>query len=192
MATSQRKMLIQMSGAPGAGKSTMAKLLQRSIGGLVIDHDVIRSAILENNVPFELAAKQAYNLQWVFTREVVRQGLSVIIDSPCNFREAIDQGQKIAADHDLVYWYVECKVDDIDLLDRRLRTRPPMKSQRTAVDQPPEAARMMTPTTEEQKAQFIRWMKTPCRPQQNVIIVDTSGDLENTKNDILAQILSAE
>jgi len=38
---------IQMPGAPGSGKSTMAKLLRQSIGGVVIDHDVIRSSLLE-------------------------------------------------------------------------------------------------------------------------------------------------
>lgn len=58
-----RGVFIQMSGAPGSGKSTMAKLLRQSIGGLVIDHDVIRSSLLEDSdLPFDEVAKKAYRL----------------------------------------------------------------------------------------------------------------------------------
>jgi predicted kinase len=42
-------MFIQMSGLPGSGESTIAKLLRQSIGGVVIDYDVIRSSLLEDN-----------------------------------------------------------------------------------------------------------------------------------------------
>lgn len=76
------RLFIQMSGAPGSGKSTMARLLRQSIGGLVIDHDIFRSALLEDNdVSFDQAAKRAYRLQWTFAQDVLKQGLNVIIDS---------------------------------------------------------------------------------------------------------------
>ncbi|KAK8064420.1 ATP-binding protein [Apiospora phragmitis] len=125
-----QKLLIQMSGAPGGGKSTMARLLQRSIGGLVLDHDIIRSSLLEDysNVPFDQVARSAYRLQWAMAEQAVKQGLIVIVDSVCNYQEALDQGSALAKTHGYAYWYVECRVEDLTLLDERLRTRKPMRS----------------------------------------------------------------
>lgn len=51
-----------MSGAPGSGKSTVARLLGQSIGGVVIDHDVLRSTLLEFDLQFGPAARHAYEL----------------------------------------------------------------------------------------------------------------------------------
>jgi predicted kinase len=62
--TPNPKLFVQISGAPGAGKSTVAGLLVPLIGAVVIDHDVIRSCHLDSDVPFEEAAKHAYRLQW--------------------------------------------------------------------------------------------------------------------------------
>ncbi|KFY12072.1 hypothetical protein V492_04110 [Pseudogymnoascus sp. VKM F-4246] len=89
-----------MSGAPGAGKSTIAKLLGQSIGGLVIDHDVLRSTLLESDLEFGAAAKHAYQLQWALAQDVMKQGLSVIIDSTCNFQVVLDRGSELAKNHE--------------------------------------------------------------------------------------------
>jgi hypothetical protein len=95
----------------------MAKLLRQSIGVVVIDHDVIRSSLLEDNdLPFDEVAKKAYRLQWAFANAVVAQGLNVIMDSTCNFQEVLDQRSVLAEQHGFAYWYVECKVEDIDML----------------------------------------------------------------------------
>jgi predicted kinase len=60
-----QKLFIQMSGAPGSGKSPVSRLLGRSIGDtVVIDHDVLRLSLLESNVPFKQVAEQAYQMQW--------------------------------------------------------------------------------------------------------------------------------
>ncbi len=182
------KVFIQMSGAPGSGKSSTAKLLQQSFGGLVIDHDVIRSSLLEDNdMPFDQVAKQAYNLQWAFAKEAVQQGFSVIIDSTCNFQEVLNRGSALAEQYGLTYWYVECKVEDIGLLDARLRTRVPMRSQRTGVERPPEDA-VSTRQGEDSRALFKKWIEAPCRPAQNVIIVDSTAGLEAARDHILSQI----
>ena len=184
-----QRLFIQMSGAPGSGKSTMAKLLQQSIGGVVIDHDVIRSSLLQDNdLPFEEVAKKAYSLQWASASEVAQQGLNVIMDSTCNFQEVLDQGSALAEQHGLAYWYVECRVEDIDLLDERLRARTPMKSQRTGVDRPPEAASAAR-QGEDSRAQFQKWIDSPCRPGHNAIVVDSTSDLEAGRNRILEHIL---
>ncbi|KAJ9145558.1 hypothetical protein NKR19_g6045 [Coniochaeta hoffmannii] len=211
--TLPRKFIIQMSGAPGSGKSTVAGLIGRSTGAVVIDHDRLRSALIapEPNpdgvmraLPFEQAARLAYGLQWDLVRDLAqRQGHSVVVDSTCNFREVLDRGSSCAArsQHGHAYWYVECRVPvgDIDLLDRRLRAREhPMPSQRTAVDRPPRAAGCDADGDggdgtggEDQRVVFRKWMTDPCRPEEedNVIILDSTAHPEKLRDQVLARIL---
>ncbi|KAH6688027.1 hypothetical protein F5X68DRAFT_261328 [Plectosphaerella plurivora] len=183
------KLLIQMSGAPGSGKSTIARLLRPSINGVIVDHDILRSSLIESAiVPFDQAAKQAYLLQWSLAHDIMKQGLNVIIDSTCNFQEILDMGSQLATQHDYAYWYVECKVRDINLLDQRLRNRKPMASQRTAVDCPPAAAQSAR-VDEDSHALFARWIESPCRPKDHVIAVDSTGDPKTLCDEILAKIV---
>jgi predicted kinase len=186
--SSQRKFFIQMSGAPGSGKSTTARLLGQSIGGAVIDHDILRSSFLESKLPFDQAAKHAYQLQWTLAEDLAKQGLSVIIDSTCNFQEVLDRGSELAERLGYTYWYVECKVEDIDLLDQRLGTRNPMTSQRTGVDRPPAAATHKTHGDEDHRALFQKWIENPCRPKDNVVIVDSTQTPETLRDYILKKI----
>ena len=192
MSTPQRtpaKLFIQMSGVPGSGKSTVARLLRLSIGGVVIDHDVLRSSLLESAIlSFDQAAKQAYHLQWKLAQDVMKQGLNIIIDSTCNYPEVLDQGSTLANQHNYVYWYIECKVQDVDLLDQRLRTRDPMVSQRTSVDCPPAAAHSAR-AGEDSRALFKKWIENPCRPEHNAVVVDSTGNLEILRDHILKQIV---
>ncbi|KAK8075789.1 ATP-binding protein [Apiospora hydei] len=182
-----RKMLIQMSGAPGAGKSTMATLLQRSIGGLVIDHDIIRSSLLEDysNVPFDQVASSAYRLQSAMADQAAKQGLNVIIDSVCNYQTVLDQGSALAERHGYEYWYVECRVEDVALLDERLRARNPMRSQRTGINCPPAGA-----SSSGRGEDVLRMrMANPCRPEMNVIVVNTStGSLDASLDAVLKRM----
>ncbi|KFY43348.1 hypothetical protein V495_04010 [Pseudogymnoascus sp. VKM F-4514 (FW-929)] len=179
-----------MSGAPGSGKSTIARLLGQSIGAVVIDHDVLRSALLENNLQFSEAAKNAYELQWALALDVMKQGLSVIIDSTCNFQVVLDRGSELAKIQGYQYWYVECQVRDIDLLDRRLRSRVPMTSQRTGVDCAPAAAVVNgIGEKEDAGATFKRWIENPCRPEgKYIVIVDSIGNPEMLRDHILRMI----
>ncbi|CAK7268428.1 hypothetical protein SEPCBS57363_003088 [Sporothrix epigloea] len=183
------KFFIQMSGAPGSGKSTLAKLIRPSIGGVIIDHDVLRSSLLEADlVPFDEAARQAYILQWNLAHDIIKQGLNIIVDSTCNYPEILAQGSNLASEHNYVYWYVECKTGDINLLDQRLRNRDSMTSQRTAVDCPPAAARDAR-VGEDPRALFHKWIENPCRPERNTIIVDSTCDPEMLRDQILKQIV---
>ncbi|KAJ3542001.1 hypothetical protein NM208_g4327 [Fusarium decemcellulare] len=182
-------LFIQMSGAPGSGKSTIARLLRTSIGGVIIDHDVLRSSLLESGrIPFDQAAKEAYIVQWRLAQDFMRQGLNVIIDSCCNYPEVLDQGSTLASQNDYVYWYVETRVQDIDLLDKRLRTRDPMSSQRTGVDCPPAAAQG-DHVRQDSRVIFKKWIENPSRPENNVIIVDSTGNPEILRGQILKRIV---
>ncbi|CZT11357.1 uncharacterized protein RAG0_15527 [Rhynchosporium agropyri] len=98
---SYRKLFIQMSGAPGSGKSSMAKLLASAIDGIVIDHDILRSSFLDADIPFHQAAKHAYDLQWRLAEDFIKQGVahSIIIDSTCNYLEVLNRVSFLAAQH---------------------------------------------------------------------------------------------
>ncbi|KAK2592214.1 hypothetical protein QQS21_010102 [Conoideocrella luteorostrata] len=188
--STRTKLFIQMSGAPGSGKSTLARLLRPPIDGVVIDHDVLRSSLLEQGaMPFDDAAKLAYGAQWKLAEDLMKQGLSVIVDSTCNYPEVLAQGSALAAQHGYAYWYVECSVRDVGLLDHRLRSRPnPMPSQRSAIDRPPAAAAAAR-AGEDPHALFAKWTKSPCRPAENAIVVDATGEKEMLRDCILEQII---
>ena len=180
-------LFIQMSGAPGSGKSTMARLLRQSFGGVVIDHDILRSSFIEANVPFDDAAKHAYQLQWTLAEDMMKQGLIVIMDSVCNYELVLDRGSSLAKQYGYTYWYVECQVQDISLLNERLRARVPMPSQRTGVNQPPAAAQGVR-ADEDSHALFKKWIDKPWRPICNAIIVDSTGSAEALQDYIVNQI----
>ncbi|KAI0888970.1 P-loop containing nucleoside triphosphate hydrolase protein [Annulohypoxylon maeteangense] len=188
------KHLIQMSGAPGSGKSTLSRRLRPSISGIIIDHDILRTNLLSSpHLPFDSAAKQAYLLQWDLASDIMsHQGLNVIVDSTCNYDEVVERGRALAAAHGYVYWYVECKVRDVAVLDKRLRARPAMASQRAAVDCPPVAAQGIGARVgEDARALFERWIESPCRPSGDdghVIILDSTGSPEALCEQVLKKM----
>ncbi|KAL8912155.1 MAG: hypothetical protein Q9171_002789 [Xanthocarpia ochracea] len=186
-----RKFIIQMSGAPGSDKSTLASLLGSSTGAVVIDHDRLRSALII--IPFDQAARFAYNIQWNLVQHFAQQGHKIIIDSTCNYPEVLNRGSECAVQHGCAYWYVECRAKDMDLLDRRLRFRNSLPSQRTVVDSPPQAAAAAAAAAgggEDQRALFRKWMEDPCRPEEDkVIVVDSTGEPEQLRDRVLARML---
>ena len=183
----QRKLVIQMSGVPGSGKSTLGKLLGQAIDAIVIDHDLLRSFFLDNNIPFDQSAKQAYGLQWLLAEDLIKQGRSVVFDSTCNYQETLDRGSALAKQYDYEYKYVECKVNDVDLLDLRLQTRVSLRSQRTGVNKPPvdvtEARH-----NEDYRVMFQKWIEKPVRPTSGAIFVDSTNGPETCLEDLLNRI----
>ncbi|MCJ1349737.1 hypothetical protein MMC31_007978 [Peltigera leucophlebia] len=81
----------------------------------------------------------------------------------------------------------KCKVDDVDLLDERLRNRVPLTSQQTGLDRhPPDASGARN--SEDSRVLFKRWIESPCRPDCNAIVIDSTGSLEKRRDYILERI----
>jgi predicted kinase len=184
-----RKLLIQMSGVPGSGKSTIANLLAQSIDGVVINHDLIRSFFLENDNSFDQSAKLAYCFQWILAEDMIKQGRTVIIDSTCNYKETLDHGTALARQYSYDYRYVECRVDDVDLLEGRLCNRVSLRSQRKGVNSPPPDATDAR-HSEDYRVHFKRWIEKPYRPASDAIVVDSTSSPEKCLDHILKQIVS--
>ena len=188
-----RKLLIQMSGAPGSGKSTTAKLLTQPIDAAVIDHDVIRSTVLDHSIPFDVAARLAYGLGWALAEDMIKQRRSVIVDSACYYREILDRGAALARRYGYGYRYVECRVDDVDLLDARLRGRVLLRSQRAGVERPPPDAGGGDGRGEDGRAVFGRWIRNPCRPDGNyAVVVDATRSPEERRDYVLQRIRGSD
>lgn len=119
---------------------------------------------------------------------MMKQGLGVIMDSVCNYEQVLNQGSALAKKYGYTYWYVECQVRDIDLLDKRLRARDPLPSQRTGVDRPPAAASDARPKQDPLEL-FQAWIEKPWRPNNNAIVADSTGNPEVLRAHILKQIL---
>lgn len=181
-----RKVIIQMSGAPGSGKSTVAKLVAQLIDGVVINHDLIKSFFLDADISFDQSAKLSYRFDWVLAEDMIKQGRSVIIDSTCNHDELLDNGAALAQKYGYDYKYVECKVQDFELLDQRLRDRVPLRSQRTGVYCPPPDS--SAGLSEDYDVLFKKWVESPRRPASDVIVVDSTGSPEESVAYILKRI----
>src|SRR6186713_2757617 len=107
-------LFVQMSGAPGSGKTTIARAIGGRIGAVVIDHDVTKSALLKAEVPVSIAGHASYMVLDAVARHLLQQGHSVIFDSPCFYEELLARGQRLAAEMGALYRYIECRIDDLD------------------------------------------------------------------------------
>lgn len=167
---------IQMSGVPGSGKSTLASALAPQLRAVVIDHDITKSALLEADVPVNIAGSASYVVLHYLAESLLRQGHSVVFDSPCLYAELLARGQQLATDFGAAYRYIECVVDDLDEIDRRLQQRPRLPSQLSGVRAPPTPGSGKTMIDERV---FRDWMANMKRPASGYLEIDTTQPLES-------------
>ena len=121
--------LLQMAGAPGSGKSALARLIGRCTGAVVIDKDVLKTAALDANVAEQHAGEAAYEAFLALADHMLGQGLSVILDSPSFWETIPPKGSAIATKREVRYYFIECLCPDDIEIARRLRERPRPASQ---------------------------------------------------------------
>jgi predicted kinase len=178
-------LLIQMSGCPGAGKSTIARAIGRRTGAAVLDQDVIKSALLENGVPFDVAGKAAYETSHALARSLLGQGFSVILDSACFYQVLLDKGLDLAATMGAGYRYIECAIEDLEEIRRRLTTRTPLPSQCADLGPAPgdQTRRSHYASGEEL---FRDWIANMKRPPHSYLRIDTTRPLAVCLAEVIA------
>jgi predicted kinase len=123
-----------MAGLPGSGKSTLAIALGRRLGWPVLDKDTVKSTLLCLGAAEELAALASYRLLDELARDLaVDQEMSVIIDSPSSYEEAVDAAQAIAREAGGTLQVVLCRAPRATRA-HRLATRDALPSHVAEID----------------------------------------------------------
>lgn len=180
-----KQIFIQMSGAPGAGKTTIAKAIAAQIGAVIIDHDITKSALLDADVPVSIAGNASYQVLIAVAQHLLSQGHDVIFDSPCFYTDLLRRGQRLAQEANAKYLYIECVVDDLDELDRRLRERPRHHSQVAGIQVAPTYGSGKTHIDE---GVFRDWIANMKRPEGNYLVLDTTRSLQVCIEEVMAYI----
>lgn len=122
--------LLQMAGAPGSGKSALARLIGARTGAVVLDKDVLKTAALEAGVQDDQRAGAiAYEACFSLADHLLGQDLSVVLDSPSFFDSIPAKGAAIASARHVPYYFIECLCPDYEEHARRLHERSRMRSQ---------------------------------------------------------------
>ncbi|MGC2191461.1 MAG: AAA family ATPase [Candidatus Dormiibacterota bacterium] len=129
-------LLVQMAGAPGTGKSTLATALGRQLRAVVLDRDVVKSALLDAEVGWERAGAAAQEVVFATADSLLAQGLSVVVDSPAHYALIPERGLAIARDRAAAYRFIECTCRDLEEIGRRLAGRTRRRSQWIGLDTP--------------------------------------------------------
>lgn len=157
-----------MSGFPGAGKSTVSKYIAKLTGAIIVDHDVLKSALLKSlevkGIESTIVGGLAYDAEWTLIDSYLEQGHSVILDSPCLYEGMVEKGIKLSNKHGVKYKYIECYLNDMEEINMRLQTRKRMISQIEKV---------------KSEVGFKKWLNGSKKPlNSEYLIVDSSEPLE--------------
>ena len=162
--------LLQMSGVPGSGKSTIARAVGAHFSAVVFDHDDTKSALLAQGMDGPASGRASYAVIRALAQALLAQRLSVIIDSPCLYDELLEFGQRIALVHGVEYRYIECVLADADVVGQRLRERVAKPSQIRSLDGEIEHSGLRY----NARDLFEIWRVSMKRPASGHLIVDTS------------------
>lgn len=132
-----RRTLALMAGPPGAGKTTLALAVARSIGWPVVDKDTLKSCLLNAGVAEEIAGPASYDLMFDVGRDLIyEQRLSVILDSPAGYPFVVERARELACQANADLKFILCLTDP-STRAQRLAQRHARPSQWT-VDRMPE------------------------------------------------------
>lgn len=121
--------VVQMHGEPGSGKSTLARALAPRIGVVVLDKDIIKSALLHSGIAEHAAGPTAYEVYFNLAASLLGQGQAVILDNPVYWVDVERRWQQLACAAGSPLLLIHCVCPDRSELERRLVSRNGMASQ---------------------------------------------------------------
>jgi predicted kinase len=175
--------LVQLSGVPGAGKSTLARGLAQRRGMVVLDTDVVKSSLIGSRIPVGEAGGPAYAAVLALATDLLAQGHEVVIDSPCRYPELVAEGQRVATHAGLPYALVELWAADPARLLGRLDDRVPRASQVASATEPVPGTGWESGTPEDT---LRGWQEQLVRPDVGWLRVDAFAPPETTLSEVLA------
>ena len=141
------QMLIQMHGHPGAGKTALARAVGAALGAVVLDKDVIASALIRSGIPFAEAGAPSYEIMHAQAERLLSDGHSVILDSPCFWPAIETRTRAIAAAANVPWFMIEVTCPEA-LRDARLASRKRLESNPESRDLGPMRPGMYHPDCE--------------------------------------------
>lgn len=163
-------LLILMAGMPGSGKSTLARALGSELGFLVVDKDVILSALLDDDIPEGLAQAAAYRVMFEIGETFLAQGFSTALDSPAGLPESVSAARAVCRRTSSHLVTVLCSAEQ-DVRNERVAARESLPSQPVGISTTPGNARE-------------RFVHLPA----DTIEVDTMEPLESVIQDVVISI----
>jgi predicted kinase len=166
-------LLIQMAGHGGSGKSTLARQLAGYFGGVVIDLDVIKTALLDTGIEWSPASTGSYEVIHALVDDFLATGSAcVVVDTPSYWADIHERLTSVASRHGASYVFVECNAAE-EIRARRLVSRPTKRSQipqlgRAAADAPSD-----TPPVHQRP--IVRPPGGPCVVVDTNHVVDLDG-----------------
>ena len=130
--------LLQLTGVPGSGKTTLATAIGQSTGAVVLDKDIIKSRMLEGDLeirlaplPESIAAPLHHAVHQDLARAILDQGFSVVLDGAAFFSFIRERGRAMAASAGANYLIIECVLPDLAILQKRIDAKNLMPSQQS-------------------------------------------------------------
>lgn len=131
-----KQFLLQMTGEPGTGKSTLARAIGRETGAIVLDKDIIKSRILDGDelgldgLPESIAAPLHHAIMFDLARTMLEQGFSVVLDGAAFYPIIRSRGCTLADAFGASYFIINCFCPDLAVLQIRIDSKTLMSSQK--------------------------------------------------------------
>lgn len=116
-------MLIEFSGPPATGKSTLAGRLAARTGAVLLRIDEIDAAMRRNGLTAEQTGIAAYSVAHDVAGNQLRRGLTVIADAVNPVPEARDGWRALAVVTGVRHLVIETRCDDLAEHRRRVESR---------------------------------------------------------------------
>lgn len=165
--------LLQMAGVPGSGKSTLAEKIRMCTNSIIIDRDVVKSSMLKAGIKDPLLTDTSYLIVFDLIDYYLSKDLDVIVDTSCYLDKTLQRGLELSKKYGADYKYIECRVDNFDYIEERIKSRKNLASQLTE------------PTLEKYNSLVDKSLKPK---NKDILIVNTTLEEDYKMEDILGYL----